>query len=226
MVVVGAGGLGFPVLAYLGAAGVGRITVVDRDAVELSNLNRQLLFSDSDLGQRKAAAAARRLGALNPEVTWRCLDRTFDAALAAVECLGADLAVDCTDNEPTRRVLAAAAVAAGIPMVHGAVAGFEGCVAAFAPAGRPCFACLDPKPPESAPPPAVLGAAVGVVGALMATAAVRCLAGIGPPRFGEMLLLDLERGSFDWVRVAARPGCEVCGASHRSRTESARNLLP
>lgn len=210
VLVVGAGGLGFPLLAYLGAAGVGRVTLVERDAVELTNLNRQLLFSAADLGRRKAGVAAERLRALNPEVAWRCLDRPLDPELAAAECRGADLAVDCADNRSARMILAAAAVAAGIPLVHGAVAGFEGTVAAFAPAGRPCLACLYPEPSGPAPPPPVLGAAVGVVGALMANEAVRLLAGIGPTRFGEPLLLDLERGTFDRVRLEPRPGCDLC----------------
>jgi molybdopterin-synthase adenylyltransferase len=212
VLVLGAGGLGFPVLTYLGAAGVGRITIVERDSVELSNLNRQLLFSDSDLGQRKALVTEKRLVALNPEVAWRCLDRPLDAELAALECRDADLAVDCADNDAARRTLAVAAAAAGIPLVHGAVAGFEGCVATFAATGRPCFACLYPRPPAPAPPPAVLGSVVGVVGSLMATAVIRRLAAIGPERFGELLLVDLERGSFDWVEIAPRPGCKLCGA--------------
>ncbi len=210
MVVIGAGGLGFPLLSYLGAAGVGRITLVDHDAVALSNLNRQLLFTDADLGRRKATAAAERLVELNPEVTWRGLDRPLDLALATVECAAVDLAIDCADNDAARRALAAAAVRAGIPMVHGAVAGFEGLVAAFAPGGRPCYACLHPEPPAPPPPPPVLGAAVGVVGSMMATVAIRLLAGIGPPRYGKLLLVDLERGSFDWVAVAARAGCALC----------------
>lgn len=221
MLVLGAGGLGAPVLAYLGAAGVGQVTVVDHDLVELSNLNRQLLFTEADLGQRKAVVAARRLGALNPGVVWRYLDRPLDRELAASECLDADLAVDCADNDAARRTLAAAAVAAGVPLLHGAVAGFEGSVAAFAPAGRPCFSCLHPQPPEPTPTPPVLGAVAGVVGALMATTAIRCLAGIGPARFGELLLLDLERDSFDWVQVAARPECELCGAQAREREKPA-----
>ncbi|KAA0255596.1 MAG: HesA/MoeB/ThiF family protein [Acidobacteria bacterium] len=212
LVVLGAGGLGFPVLSYLGAAGVGRITVVERDEVELTNLNRQLLFTERDLGRRKADAARERLTALDPSLDWRVLDGSLDLELASGLCREADLAVDCADNGASRRTLAAAALAAGIPLVHGAVAAFEGTVCVFGPRGRPCLACLYPEDPAASPaPPPVLGAAVGVVGSLMATEAIRLLSGIGPPRFGELLLVDLERRAFDRVPLEPRPGCALCG---------------
>lgn len=212
VVVLGAGGLGFPLLSYLGAAGVGTITVVERDAVESTNLNRQLLYTEADLGRRKADVARERLRSQNPSVSWRLLDRSLDAPLAKELGREADLAVDCADNPASRRILAAAALAAGIPLVHGAVAGFEGTVGVFSPAGRPCLGCLEAGSSSgpTVPPPAVLGAVVGVVGSLMATEAIRLLAGIGPPRFGELLLLDLERGAFDRVRLEPRPECELC----------------
>ena len=198
-------------LSYLGAAGVGRIKVVDGDAVELTNLNRQLLYTEADLGRRKAEVAGIRLDALNGSVEWRCLDRQLDPELAAQLCQEADLAVDCADNIPARRMLAAAALGAGIPLVHGAVAGFEGTVCVFGPVGRPCFACLEPLSFVGATPPPVLGAAVGVVGTLMANEAIRLLAAIGLSRFGELLLIDLERGAFDRVELPARADCELCG---------------
>jgi len=210
VVVLGAGGLGFPVLSYLGAAGVGRISVVESDAVELNNLNRQLLFTDADLGRRKAVVAGMRLAALNRSVDWRCLDRHLDPEIAAELCREADLAIDCADNIPARRMLAAAALGAGIPLVHGAVAAFEGTVCVFGPVGRPCYACLEPVSFVEATPPPVLGAVAGVVGTLMASEAIRLLAGIGPARFGELLLLDLERGAFDRVALPPRPDCELC----------------
>lgn len=215
--VLGAGGLGFPVLSYLGAAGIGSITVVERDAVELTNLNRQLLFTEADLGRRKADVARERLETLDPSVSWRVLDQVLDLDLASELCRDADLAVDCADNVASRRTLAAAALTAGIPLVHGAVAAFEGTVCVFGPAGRPCLGCLDPEgPPNAAASTPVLGAAVGVVGSLMATEALRLLAGIGPPRFGELLLVDLERRAFDRVLLEPSPGCPLCGGAEPS----------
>ena len=199
-------------LSYLGAAGVGHVTVVERDAVEISNLNRQLLFTERDLGRRKAEVARERLEALDPSLSWRVLDRELDPDLASKLCREADLAVDCADNAASRRTLAAAALHAGIPLVHGAVAAFEGTVCVFGPAGRPCLGCLDPRgSPDAAAPTPVLGAAVGVVGSLMATEAIRLLVGVGPPRFGELLLVDLERRAFDRVVVEPLPGCTLCG---------------
>jgi molybdopterin/thiamine biosynthesis adenylyltransferase len=212
VVVLGAGGLGFPLLSYLGAAGVGTVVLVDHDVVEASNLNRQCLFSESDLGQPKATAAARRLSTLNSEVRWEPIQATLTEDVAARLMIGADLAVDCADNWEARAALAAAAWRAGAPLLHGAVAGFEGTLAWFVPPAGTCFRCLYPQPGTPGGPTPVLGAVAGVVGALMAAEAIRALCGIGKPRTGALLLLDLERGSFAWVSASPRPGCPLCGA--------------
>jgi len=210
VVVLGAGGLGFPVLTYLGAAGVGAIVVVDHDLVEASNLNRQCLFGEADIGQAKAARACAHLRALNSTVGWEAVNDTVTDENAGRLLAGADLAVDCADNWEARFALAASAWRAGVPVVHGAVAGFEGTVAVLGPPG-PCVACLYPEVSgtRSAPPP-VLGAVAGVVGSLMATEAIRALCGGRRPGRGRVLLLDLERGSFDWVAVRRVSGCRIC----------------
>jgi molybdopterin/thiamine biosynthesis adenylyltransferase len=210
VVVLGAGGLGFPLLTYLGAAGVGAVVVVDHDRVEPSNLNRQCLFAEADLGQPKAGAAARRLAANNSGVRWEPVEATLDEALAARILAGADLAVDCADNWEARAVLAAAAWRAGIPLLHGAVAAFEGTVAWFVPPTGPCFRCIYPAPPRLDAPTPVLGAVAGMVGSLMAAEAIRALCGIGRKRSGELLLADLERGSFEWVVAPVDPSCPLC----------------
>ena len=211
VVVLGAGGLGFPVLTYLGAAGVGTVVVVDRDVVEPSNLNRQCLFAESDLGLPKAVAAVRRLAALNSGVSWEPVEAALDDALAARLLAGADLAVDCADNREARVALAGAAWHAGVPLVHGAVAAWQGTVATFAGGGSPCFRCVYLEPLREDAPPPVLGAVAGVVGSLMATEAIRAICGAGTRPTGELLLLDLERGTFDRAAVAPAPKCPLCG---------------
>ena len=211
MFVLGAGGLGSPVLTYLGAAGVGEIAFADHDRVELSNLNRQVLYTEADLGRSKAAVAHGRLAAFNPDIRWLAHAEPLTAALAGSLLPGCDVAVDCADNHAARSILAAAAQRAAVPVIHGAVAGFEATVGVFDSCSGPCFACVSPAAAEMGEPPPVLGAAVGVVGCLMATETIRLLCGIGPDRRGQLLLVDLERGTFDWVKAEKRPGCPICG---------------
>jgi molybdopterin/thiamine biosynthesis adenylyltransferase len=213
VVVLGAGGLAFPVLTYLGAAGVGTVAIVDHDAVEASNLNRQCLFSERDIGEPKAAAAARRLAALNSAVGWEPVQAPLSADLAGRLLANANLAIDCADNWEARATLAAAAWRAGVPLLHGAVAAFEGTLAWFEPPAGPCFRCVYPEPPAPAGPTPVLGAVAGVVGSLMAVEAIRALCAIGERRPGSLLLLDLERCTFDRVAVGLRPGCPLCGGA-------------
>jgi adenylyltransferase/sulfurtransferase len=211
VVVLGAGGLGFPVLSYLGAAGVGTVVIVDHDTVQASNLNRQCLFSENAIGEPKATAAARRLMALNSEVRWEPVRAALSEDLAGRLLADADLAIDCADNWEARVALAAAAWRAGVPLLHGAVASFEGTLAWFEPPAGPCFRCLYPEPPTSGGPTPILGSVAGVVGSLMATEAIRALCGIGAGRPGALLLLDLERCTFDRVNAAIRSGCQLCG---------------
>jgi adenylyltransferase/sulfurtransferase len=211
VVVLGAGGLGFPVLSYLGAAGVGAVAVVDHDTVQASNLNRQCLFCEDDIGEPKAIAAARHLATLNSEVRWEPVQAPLSEKLAGRLLANADLAIDCADNWEARVALAATAWRAGVPLLHGAVASFEGTLAWFEPAVSPCFRCLYPEPPTPVGPTPVLGAVAGVVGSLMATEAIRSLCGIGGRHPGTVLLLDLERCTFDRVGAAVRSGCPLCG---------------
>ena len=208
VVVLGAGGLGFPVLSYLAAAGVGSVTVIDHDVVEPSNLNRQCLFGEADVGRGKAERACERLLALNSSVRWGAVAERLTGESAARLLDGAALALDCADNFPVRLALAQAAWRAGIPVVHGAVAGFEGTLAVFRPPG-PCLGCLYRDGAATASPP-VLGAVAGVVGSLMAGEAIRLLCGLEPACDGRVLLLDLARGSFDWIGVERAGSCPVC----------------
>ncbi|NWF99953.1 MAG: HesA/MoeB/ThiF family protein [Thermoanaerobaculaceae bacterium] len=210
VVVLGAGGLGFPVLTYLGAAGVGRISFIDADAVELSNLNRQALYTPAEVGQRKVSVALERLRNFAPEVNWAGTDAAITLERARGLLANAQLAVDCADNFSARRILAEAARQARVPLVHGAVAGFEGQVAVLPGEGPPCLLCLYPEGQGSQVPPPVLGAVAGVVGSLMACEAIRLLLALGPRRTGSVLLVDVERGTFDWLAIPARSDCPWC----------------
>lgn len=209
--VLGAGGLGLPALVYLGAAGVGSISFIDLDRVEPTNLNRQFFYSEADAGKPKALVASDRLRTFNPEVAWRASHEPLSEELASREVAEADIVLDCADNDAARRMLAHAACHARKPMLHGAVAGFEASLALFDAPSGPCYGCLYPESAPGAPPP-VLGAVAGMVGAMMASEAIRCLCRIGPDRRGQLLLADFERGSFDWIRLDKRSDCPICQA--------------
>lgn len=221
VLVVGAGGLGAPVLQYLGAAGAGRITVADDDTVSLSNLQRQVIFSTADIGHPKAEAAAAALARLNPHIAvtplLRRVERT-DRALVADH----DLVMDGTDSFASRAGVNAACVDAGVPLIAGAIAQWEGQVALYDPArGGPCLACLFPQPPAPGLAPScaeagVVGALAGVIGSIMAIEAVKLIGGVidsgaGAGLRGKMLIHDGLWGDTRLLTVAARLGCAVCG---------------
>jgi sulfur-carrier protein adenylyltransferase/sulfurtransferase len=193
VLVVGAGGLGCPALLYLAAAGVGRIIVVDPDTVDLSNLQRQVLYSDADRGTLKVEAAARRLAALNPGVRIEPRPIRFDRGNAIDLVRSCDLVVDGSDNFATRYLVNDACVIAGRPFVYGAVQGFEGHVSVFNWRGGPTYRCLFPEPPPPGTVPncaeaGVLGAVTGLIGTAQACEAIKVLAGIGEPLSGRLLV--------------------------------------
>jgi adenylyltransferase/sulfurtransferase len=212
VLVIGAGGLGSPALLYLAAAGVGRITIVDADCVALSNLQRQVLYASAEVGEPKAAAAARRLRALNGcvEVVPRVERFERGNALALVgDC---DVVLDCSDNFATRYLVNDVCVQAGRPFVHGSVQGFTGQMSVFNWCGGPTYRCLYPEPPESAPERgdgAVLGVLPGLIGTAQAAEAVKLLAGIGEPASGRLLLWDAWTTSVRTVCIAADPQRQV-----------------
>jgi molybdopterin-synthase adenylyltransferase len=211
--IVGAGGLGAPAALYLAAAGVGRLGLVDPDAVSLSNLQRQVLYATADVGAPKVERAAGRLRELNPEVEVEAhalavVDANADALVA-----GWDVVLDGTDDFATRFAVNAACVRAGVPLVSGALGRWTGQVGVFA--GRPCYRCLVPEAPPDAETCAavgVVGALAGVVGSLMALEAVKLLAGAGEALTGRLLIYDGLAAEARTVRVPADPACPVCGA--------------
>ncbi len=212
--VIGAGGLGSPALLYLAAAGVGRIGVVDDDVVDVSNLNRQILYETADVGRSKARAAAERLRRLNPQVDVEVYERRFAGDDVVELVAGYDVLLDASDNFETRFLANRAAVAAGRPLVHGSVRQFEGQAAVFNHAGGPCYQCLFRAPPggpvEEADR-AIIGAVAGVIGAIMAGEALKLLLGVGEPLAGRLLLYDALESSFRILKVEKDPECPVCG---------------
>lgn len=218
VLVVGAGGLGAPVLFYLAAAGVGRIGIVDDDVVELSNLQRQILFTTADIGRPKAVAAAERLAALNPEVVLEPHTSRLMAATAAELIGGYDLVVTAVDNFPTRYLINDACVLAGKTLVDGAVLRMTGLAMTIKGGETACYRCLFPEPP----PPAgvvscseagVLGPVPGLIGSIQALEVIKVLTGAGQPLFNRLLQFDGAAMTFTEVEVSRAPTCPVCGDS-------------
>ena len=218
LLVIGAGGLGSPLIQYLAAAGVGTIEIVDGDSVSLSNLQRQVLYTDKDIGAPKAERAANRARLINPHLKTVSHCTRIDRSNASDLVRGCDLAIDGSDNFDTRTILNEACVLEGVPMVFGAISQWEGQISAFdAKRGSACFACVFPEAPApgSAPPCAeagVLGALPGVVGAMMAAEAIKMLVGAGAPLVNSMLIYDALWGESRKVEFERREGCGICGA--------------
>jgi adenylyltransferase/sulfurtransferase len=214
--VVGAGGLGAPVLYYLAAAGVGRIGVVDDDVVELSNLQRQILYTTADIGKPKAELAAERLAALNPEVTLEPhrLRLTASTAFAVIDRY--DVVVTAVDNFPTRYLLNDACVLRGKTLVDGAVLRMTGLAMTIKGGETACYRCLFPEPP---PPAAViscseagvLGPIPGLIGSIQALEVLKVITGAGRPLYDRLLQYDGGSMTFTEVDVSRVPTCPVCG---------------
>jgi len=212
--IVGLGGLGAPASLYLAGAGLGRLILSDRDHVERSNLQRQIVYRNADLGRAKLEAAADNLRALNPDcrIETRPGPLDDDALLAAVR--DADVVLDCTDNFPARFAINRACVAARKPLVSGAAIRFEGQIALFVPGG-PCYACLFGEGGEAAETceeAGILGPVVGVIGAMQALLAIKVLLGIGDDS-ARLHLWDAGKLSWRSLTVARDPHCRVCGIS-------------
>ena len=212
VLIVGVGGVGGPAALYLTAAGVGTLGLVDGDTVALSNLQRQILFSGADIGRTKVEAGAERLTALNPHVRVEAHAHALTGENAATLISRHDVVLDGTDDFDTRFLVNAACVAAGVPLVSGALGRWSGQVGVFA--GRPCYRCLVPGAPPDAETCArvgVVGALAGVVGAMAALEAIKLITGAGEPLTGRLLLYDGLAATARTVSVTADPECPVCG---------------
>jgi len=209
VLVAGVGGLGCAAAAYLTAAGVGSLRLADGDAVEPSNLGRQILYGDADVGRPKVEAAAARLVAMNPETKVEPFAEFAGRTNLAGLLDGIDLVVDGTDSLGARRLLNRALVTLGIPVVFGAATGFNGSVLASVPGG-PCFDCVWSEPPEgNCETEGVFGPLVGMVGTAQAGEALRVLLGRGEK--GRLLLVDAQGPEWRTVRVRRRANCPTCG---------------
>jgi molybdopterin/thiamine biosynthesis adenylyltransferase len=215
--VIGAGGLGSPVALYLAAAGVGRITLVDDDEVDLTNLQRQIAHTTARVGMPKVDSAAEAMHAINPEVRVETYRLHADDALLAQLVATADVVVDCCDNFRTRHAVNRACVLHAKPLVAGAAIRFDGQLSVYdtRDPACPCYACLFPPDADFEETLcAVMGVfapVVGTIGTLQASEALKLLAGIGPSLAGSLLMFDGRRTAFDTLRVARDPACGVCG---------------
>ncbi|AGB14922.1 dinucleotide-utilizing enzyme possibly involved in molybdopterin or thiamin biosynthesis [Halovivax ruber XH-70] len=219
VLVVGAGGLGSPVIQYLAAAGVGRLGIVDDDVVERSNLQRQIVHADADVGRSKVESAAAYVRNLNPDVTVETYETRLDADSIDEIAAGYDVVCDASDNFATRYLCNDYCVLTDTPLSHGAIYRFEGQVITIDPGGDgPCYRCLFPQAPEPGTVPdcattGVLGVLPGTVGCLQATEVIKQLTGIGEALTGRLLMYDAADMSVETVPVHRSPDCPVCGES-------------
>jgi molybdopterin/thiamine biosynthesis adenylyltransferase len=219
VLVVGAGGLGAPVLQYLGAAGVGTIGVIDDDVVDASNLHRQVIHTDAALGLPKVQSAARAIAAQNPFVSVRPYQRRLDAAIVDDLMAAYDLVIDGTDNFDTRYLVNRACARLGKPLLSGALTQWEGQLSLWDPArDAPCYECVFPERPAEGLVPAcsvagVAGPLPGVIGSMMALEAVKEIVGAGDSLRGKLVIYDALGSEWRSIRLHRRAGCAACGAT-------------
>lgn len=215
VLVVGAGGLGCPVALYLGAAGVGQLTLVDDDVIELANLQRQIGFEQRWLGDSKAERLADRVRGLNPEVAVAAVNQRVEAEHLQNLVQEASLVLDCTDNFPTRFALNRACVTAKVPLVSGAAIRGEGQLSVYdtRQSGSPCYHCLYPEGGNeelTCSEAGVIAPLVGMIGSAQAMEAIKVISGVGKPLVGRLLILDAWQMQWREMKLAKDPACPVC----------------
>jgi molybdopterin/thiamine biosynthesis adenylyltransferase len=211
VVIAGAGGLGSPIAIYLTAAGIGMIRIIDHDQVALSNLNRQILHWEEDIGRKKVDSAKEKLRNLNSAAEIETIGETITEDNVSQLVDGCDAIVDAMDNLPTRYVLNLCAIKKKIPFFHGAVKGFEGRVMTILPGETACLRCMyrGPVPQEKFP---VIGVAPAVIGCIQATEVIKYLLGIGKLLTDRLLIYDGLNVTFNEFIVKRNPGCDHCGS--------------
>ncbi len=223
ILIIGVGGLGSSAGLYLAAAGVGHIGIMDRDQIEPSNLQRQILYDSQQIGERKVTAAAARIQSLNPHINVEPYDLDFHQNTAREIAGRYDLLLDCTDNLITRCEINEFCVRSEKPEVFGAVEGFEGQTSVFDALTGPCYSCVFPiTQKEYAPninaPDGVISPLPGVIGSIMAMETIKYLLKLGQNLTGRLLIYDGLEGTFQNVIINKRPDCPVCGRSGKMRT--------
>jgi len=220
VLVIGAGGLGAPLLQYLCAAGIGTLGVIDDDTVDLSNLQRQVIHRTADIGMAKAESARKALGEINPEVTVQVHNERLTAANAVKIVANYDIVADGSDNFATRYLVNDTCFRLKKILVSAAILRFDGQIStykAFEGASHPCLRCIFPEAPSEDAVPScaqagVLGALAGTLGSMQATEVVKEILGVGKSLSGRLLMYDALAASFDEMAIAKRPGCPTCGA--------------
>lgn len=214
VLIIGLGGLGSPVAMYLAAAGVGHLTLVDFDAVDLTNLQRQIAHTSARIGANKATSAAQSLRELNPEVDINCIEKLLDADGIAEQVKLATVVVDCTDNFQTRFAINAACVAAKVPLVSGAAIRLEGQIAVFDSRSdtSPCYRCLYEEDSDDLTCAAngVLAPLVGIIGSMQALETIKLICGFGTNLAGRLLLLDARHSQWRELKLPKDPNCPLC----------------
>jgi molybdopterin/thiamine biosynthesis adenylyltransferase len=218
VIVIGAGGIGAPVIQYLAAAGVGRLRVIDDDIVSLDNLQRQLLFGTADVGRLKVEAAAEAVGRIDPEVVFEGVRERLTADNAPALLAGADVVVDGSDNFATRLAVSDACTAARIPLVSAAIGQFQAQIGTFRgwEAGRPCYRCyvgdaFDAEDCDTCAELGVLGAMTGLAGSWAALEAIRAIVPFGEDPAGKLHIFDGLAPRLRTIRLIKDPGCRACG---------------
>ena len=231
--VIGAGGLGSPVALYLATAGVGTITIVDDDVVDVTNLQRQIAHTLARVGQPKVASIAAAIAAINPDVRVIALQTRAGPQQLGVWVAAADVVIDCSDNFATRHQVNAACVTHGKPLVSGAAIGFDGQISVYDtrdaigstdPTAPPCYACLFPPGATfeevRCATMGVFAPLVGIIGSMQAAEALKLLAGVGSSLAGRLQMLDARTMEWSEIRISRSPGCPVCGARPAASIES------
>lgn len=221
-IVVGAGGLGSPAAIYLAAAGVGKLTLVDADTVDLTNLQRQILHVTASVGHKKVDSGREAIARLNPDVAIEAVDERVSDAWLHANVARATVVLDCTDNFATRHAINRACVAHRVPLVSGAALRFDGQISTFdfRAAHSPCYACIFPEdqPFEevACSTMGVFAPTVGIIGAMQAAEALRLIAGVGETLVGRLMMLDSLRMEWTTMKVARQADCPVCGERDRT----------
>ena len=218
---IGAGGLGSPTIMYLAAAGIGEIGIVDFDRVDISNLQRQIIHNQNDLGKNKAQSAKEKVLQLNPEIKVVTYETKLDTANAISIFEKYDLIIDCTDNFATRYLVNDTAAILGKPYIWGSIYRFDGQASVFWSKEGPCYRCLHPTPPPAGSVPScaeggVLGVLCGTIGSIQTNEAIKLITGIGSSLLGSLLIYDALEGSYSRVEIKKNPNCPICNDSQKT----------